>query len=99
MEGTLNSHLVQLSCSEQEHAWLDQVAQGQIQMPLESLQGRGIHDIFGQPVPMSHHPHCKRLFAYIQPKCTLFGFEAISTCSFTTDSAKESIPFFPVPPF
>ena len=65
LEGTFKGHLVQLPCNEQEHAQLDQVAQGLIQPLLESLQGRGIHHLSEQPVPLSHHTHCKRLFPYI----------------------------------
>ena len=77
---------------------LDQVAQGLIQPHLESLQGHspGTHHISGQPVPVPHHPHCKRLFPYVQSKSTLFELEAISPCSITTNPAKESVPFFPV---
>ena len=38
---------------------------------------------------MPHHPLCKTLFIYIQPKSTLFKLKAISPCSVTTDPAKE----------
>ena len=44
------------------------------------------------------HPHCKRLFPYIQPKSATFEFETISPCPTITDPAKESVPFFPVAP-
>ena len=54
--------------------------------------------ISGQLVTLPHHPHCKRLFPFIQLKSTLFKPESISPCSVTTDSAKESVPFFPVAP-
>ena len=47
---------------------------------------------------MPHHPHCRRLFPYIQRKSTLFNLEAISPSSITTDSAKETVSFFPVAP-
>jgi len=57
----------------------------------------GIEHISRQPVPVPHHPHCKRCFPYIQPKSTLLKLETISTCSITTDSTKESISF-PVAP-
>uniref|UniRef100_A0A8C9G440 Uncharacterized protein n=1 Tax=Pavo cristatus TaxID=9049 RepID=A0A8C9G440_PAVCR len=37
---------------------LDQAAQSHIQPGLECLQGWGIHSLFGQPVPVCHHPLC-----------------------------------------
>ena len=77
LEETFKGHLVQLPCNEQGHPQLDQVAQGLIQPPPESLQGQGIHYLAGQPVPVSHHPHCRRLFLYVQPKSTLFKLEVI----------------------
>jgi len=42
LEGAFKDHLVHLSCNEQRHAQLEQVAQGLIQPCLESLQGQGI---------------------------------------------------------
>ena len=98
MEGTFKGHVVQLPYNEQGHAQLDQVAQGPIQPHLESLQGHGIYHISGQSLPVPHHPHCKRLFPYIQSKSTLFKLEAISPYSIATDFAEESVPFFAVAP-
>ena len=37
---------------------LDQAAQSLIQPGLECLQGWGIHNLLGQPVPVRHHPLC-----------------------------------------
>ena len=62
LEGISVGHLVQLSFNEQGHAQLDQVAWDLIQPRLESLQGWGINHNPGQPVPVPHHPHCKRFF-------------------------------------
>ena len=45
-----------------------------------------------------HHPHCKRLFPYLQPKFTLPELGTLSPCSVTTDPAKEPVPFFPAAP-
>ena len=98
LEGTNKGHLVQFLCDKQGHALLDQVAQSLIQPGLESLQGWGINHISGQPVLVPHHPHCKSLFSYIQPKSTLLKFKAVSPCSITRDPAKESVLFFPVAP-
>ena len=72
--GTFKGHLVQLPCNEQGHAQLDQVAQ--IQPGFESLHGWGIYHIHGQPMPVPHHSHCKRLF----PKSTLFKLHPTAWC-------------------
>ena len=98
LEWTFRGHLVQLSCNEPGYIQLDHVGQSLIQPLLESLQGLGIHHISGQPVSVSHHPHCKRLIPCIQPKSTLFKVEIISPCSVITDSDKESVPFFIIAP-
>lgn len=45
---------------------VDQVAQGLVQLSLESLQGQGIHHISEQPVPMHQYPYYEKLFSYIQ---------------------------------
>ena len=37
----------------------DQAAQSHIQPGLECLQGWGIRNLLGQPVPVCHHPLCK----------------------------------------
>ena len=98
LEGTVKGHLVQLLCHEQGHLQLNQSAQSPIQPDLECLQGRGIHHISGQPVPVAQHPYCKKLFPYIQSKSHVFLFEAIFLFPVTTDSAKMSVPFFLIAP-
>jgi len=40
---------------------LAQAAQGPIQPGLEHLQGRGIHNLSGQPVSASHHSYSEEL--------------------------------------
>ena len=50
---------------------LVQAAQGPIQPGLEHLQGWGIHNLSGQPVPAPHCSHSKELSPDIQPKCSL----------------------------
>ena len=62
LEGTSKGHLVQHPCSKQGHPQLGQVVQGLIQSDLESCQGLDINHISGQPVPVLHHPHWKRVF-------------------------------------
>ena len=45
----------------QGHQSLDQVAQSNIQPVLECLQGWGIHNLLGQPVPVCHCPLSKEI--------------------------------------
>jgi len=77
---------------------IDQIAQGLIHPRLENLQGRSINHISGQPVPVPHHPHCKRLFLDVQTKSTVFKLETIYPCSVTIDPCKEPVPLFPIAP-
>jgi len=62
------------------HLILDQAAQGPIQPGLEHLQGQGIHDLTGQPLPALYHSHSKELPPDIQPKSSLSQFKTISPC-------------------
>jgi len=71
LEGTFRGHPAQLPCSEQGHLQLDQVAQSAIQPGLECFHAWGLHDLSGQPVPVFHHLHCKKLLPHIQSKSTL----------------------------
>jgi len=99
LEGTSKGYLVQVPCNEEGHPRLDQDAQSLVQPDLECLQGQGIHHISGQPVPVPHHSHCKRVFPDIKPKSPLFKLETISPCPITTDPAEESVPFSVIAPF
>ena len=48
-------------CYVQGHQSPDQAAQSHIQPGLECLQGWGIHNLLGQPVPVCHYPLCEKL--------------------------------------
>ena len=48
-------------CYVQGHQPPDQAAQSHIQPGLECLQGWGIHNLLGQPVPVRHHPLGEKL--------------------------------------
>ena len=63
--------------------------------PLKSL-GMGHQPPLWANCAVPHHSHCKILFPYIQPKSTILKLEAISPCSITMDTAKDSLPWFPV---
>jgi len=64
----------------------DQAAQSRIQPGLECLQGWGIHNLHGQPVPVCHHPLSEkgdgRFTFYISEE-----LYAISQCSFLLNSS------------
>ena len=51
----------QSSCCVQGHQPPDQAAQSHIHPGLECLQGWGIHNLLGQPVPLRHHPLCEKI--------------------------------------
>ena len=51
-----NDHRVSTPCYVQGHQPPDQAAQSHIQPGPECLQGWGIHNLLGQPVPVRHHP-------------------------------------------
>lgn len=60
LEGSFKSHLVLPLCNERGHIPLNQVAQTLVQPNLKCFQGWGMDLLSGQPVPMSHHCHCKK---------------------------------------
>ena len=98
LEGTLRGHLVQPPWSEQGHLQLDQVAQSPVQPDLECFRGWGIYHLSGQPVPVFHHPHCKKCLPSVQSKSTLFEFKTITPCAITTGPAKKFVPVFLMSP-
>ena len=65
LEGTFKGHLGQDPCNEKAHLQLDQVAQSPVRPDLEGSQGWGIYHLSGQPVPVFHHPHCKKCLPYV----------------------------------
>jgi len=60
---------------------LDQVAQGPIQLGIEHLQGRDIHNLSGQPIPAPHRSPGKELPPNIQPKSSLFELKTVPPMS------------------
>ena len=44
---------------------LQQVAQDHVQSGFEYLQGWRLHNLSGQPIPVSGHPHGKNVFSYV----------------------------------
>ena len=80
----LKDHQAPIPCHTQghqpPHLIPDQAAKGPIQSGLEHLQGRGIHNLSGQPVPAPHHSHSKKLPPDIQLKSPLPQLKTISPC-------------------
>jgi len=70
----------------------DQAAQSHIQPGLECLQGGGIHNFLGQPVPVRHYPLSEKLLPNIQPKPPLSQFKTIPPCPITIHSHKQPFP-------
>jgi len=89
--GTFKSHLVQLPCNKQGHAQLDRCSKPCPAWPWVYL-GMGHPPPLCATCSIAHHPYCKRLFPYLQPKYTLFKSETVSPCSVTIDSARRVCP-------
>jgi len=80
LEGTFRGRAAQSYRNKQGHLPLDQVAQSRIQLVLGCFQGRCIYHLSGQPIPVFHHPHCKKFLPYNQSKSIVFYFKAITPC-------------------
>jgi len=61
VEKDRNDHRLSTPCYVRGHQPPDQAAQSHIQPGLECLQGWGIHNLLGQPVPVCHHPLCEKM--------------------------------------
>ena len=65
LEETSRINKIQLPCHRQGcqalDQVLDQIAQGPDRPSLKHLQGWGIHNLSGQPVPVPHHPLREKL--------------------------------------
>ena len=57
------------------------LTQSHIQPGLECLQGWGIHNLLGQPVPVRHHPLSEKLPPDMSHKPPLSQFKTIPPCS------------------
>ena len=71
-------------CYVQGRQPLDQSALCHMQPGLECLQGWGIHNLQGQPVPVPHHPLGEKLPPNISPRPPLSHFKTIPACPITT---------------
>ena len=71
VERDLCDHLVPTPCYRQGHLPLGQGAQNPIQPALACFKEGGIHNLTGQPVSVSHHPHSKEFLPNIYCKSSL----------------------------
>ena len=62
---------------------LDQVAQVGVQVGLECLQRRRLHNLSGQPIPVLCHPYCEEVLTHICAELPMVQFVAISPCPIT----------------
>ena len=85
-----NAHPVSTPFYVQGRQPADQAAQSHIQPGLGCLQGWGIHNLLGQPVPVRHHPLCEQLPPNIQPKPLLSQFKTIPPCPITIHPREQS---------
>jgi len=67
----------QPTCYMQDCQPPDQAAQSHIQPGLECLQGWGIHNLLGHPVPLCHYSLSEKLPPNIKPKPPLSQFKTI----------------------
>ena len=82
LEGTTRDHQVQPPA---KASTLQQVTQVGIQIGLEYLQGRRIHNLPRQAVLMLCYPHCEEVPLYIGAELSMLKFMAISPCPIPTD--------------
>ena len=60
---------------------LQQAAQDLVQVGLEYLQRRTIHNIPGQPVPVLRHPQSEEILPHVQMELAMFPFHLIQVLS------------------
>jgi len=62
---------------------LQQVAHVGVQMGLECLHSRRLHNLSGQPVPGLHHPYHKEVLPHVSTEFPVFKFYSITPCPIT----------------
>ena len=67
----------------------NQAAQGFIQLGLENLQGGRLHNLSGQPAPLSNCPHRGKTFPYIQSETLSFHLRTFVSHSPTLHHCEE----------
>jgi len=71
---------------------LQQAAQDLVQAGLEYLQGRRIHSLPGQPVPVLRHPQREDVLPHVQTELPMLQFVPVAPCPVAGHHWKESGP-------
>jgi len=83
LEGTFTDHQVHPPC---KTGSLQQAAQVGVQVDLERLQRRRLHNLSGQPVLYHlYHLHCEVVLSHIGAEFPMLEFMSISPCPVPTD--------------
>ena len=69
-----------------------QAAQDRVQVGLEYLQRRRLHNLPGQPVTVLHHPQREEVLPHVQTDLPLLQFVPIAPCPVAGHHWKESGP-------
>ena len=70
-----------------------------IHMTLEHIQGRWLHHLPGQPVPLPHRSYWEEILPNIQPEPHLMQLNTITSCPITVTWEKRPTPTSLQPPF
>ena len=76
---------------------LEQAAQGLVQVGLECLQRRRLHNLTGQPVPVLRHPQREEVVPHVQLELPLLQFVPVAPCPVAGHHWKESSPILLTP--
>ena len=69
---------------------LQQAAQDLVQVGLEYLHRRRIHNLSGQPVPVLRHPQSEEVLPHVQTELPLLQFVPVAPCPVARHHWKES---------
>jgi len=76
---------------------LEQAAQDLVQVGLEYLQRRRLHNLPGQPVPMLRHPQREEVLPHVQMELPVLQFVPAAPCPVTGHHCKEFGPILLTP--
>jgi len=62
---------------------LEQATQDHVQVGLEYLQRRRLHNLSGQPVPVLHHPQSEEVLPHTQMELPMLQLVLIAPCPVT----------------
>ena len=76
---------------------LQQAAEELVQVGLEYLQRKRLHNLPGQPVPVLRHPHREEVLPHVQVELPMLQFVPIAPCPVTGHHWKEFGPILLTP--